>query len=54
MTLPAFAELTGIPVGMLRNWEQEWATPDLAASALLLILSREPKATVRVPRRKLA
>ena len=47
MTQPAFAELIGIPVGTLRNWEQDRVTPDPAARALLLILAREPEAALR-------
>lgn len=39
----AFAKALNIPVGTIRNWEQNRVTPDPAARALLLILYRQPK-----------
>lgn len=50
MSQPTFADLIGIPVGTLRNWEQDRVTPDPAARALLLILAREPEAALRALR----
>lgn len=47
MTQQAFAELIGVPVGTLRNWEQERVVPEPAARALLTILAREPQAALR-------
>jgi putative transcriptional regulator len=39
----AFAKALNIPVGTIRNWEQNRVKPDPAARALLLILYRHPK-----------
>ena len=39
----AFAKALNIPVGTIRNWEQNRVKPDPAARALLLILYRQPK-----------
>jgi putative transcriptional regulator len=50
MTQQQFAELIGVPVGTLRNWEQGRVMPDPAARSLLTILSREPKAALRALR----
>lgn len=47
LTQQAFADLIGVPVGTVRNWEQGRVKPDPAARALLLILWREPKAALR-------
>ena len=47
MTQQAFADLIGVPVGTLRNWEQERVVPEPAARALLTILAREPEAAMR-------
>jgi putative transcriptional regulator len=42
----AFAKALRIPVGTIRNWEQNRVKPDPAARALLLILYRQPKAAL--------
>lgn len=47
VTQQAFSDLTGIPVGTLRNWEQDRVTPEPTARALLTILAREPEAAMR-------
>lgn len=47
VTQQAFSDLTGIPVGTLRNWEQDRVTPEPAARALFTILAREPGAAMR-------
>jgi putative transcriptional regulator len=39
----AFAKALSIPVGTIRNWEQNRVKPDPAARALLLILYRQRK-----------
>ncbi len=46
----AFAKALHIPVGTIRNWEQNRVKPDPAARALLLILYREPQAALRALR----
>jgi putative transcriptional regulator len=50
LTQEAFAELLQIPVGTIRNWEQNRVQPDPAARALLTILYREPKAALKALR----
>ena len=47
MTQEAFADLLKIPVGTIRNWEQNRVQPDPAACALLTILYRQPKAALK-------
>ena len=42
----AFAKALNIPVGTIRNWEQNRVQPDPAARALLTILYRKPKAAL--------
>ncbi len=44
MSQEAFARALHIPVGTIRNWEQNRVTPDPAARALLAILYRRPDA----------
>ena len=39
----AFAKVLDIPVGTIRNWEQNRVKPDPAARALLIILYRQPE-----------
>ena len=39
-----FARALHIPIGTIRNWEQNRVTPDPAARALLAILYRRPDA----------
>ena len=43
----AFAKALKIPVGTIRNWEQNRVKPDPAARALLLILYRQPEAALQ-------
>lgn len=50
LTQQALADLLGIPVGTLRNWEQGRTRPDPAARTLLAMLAKEPKATLRTLR----
>lgn len=38
----AFAERYGLPVGTVRDWEQERRSPDRAAVVLLSIIDRNP------------
>jgi putative transcriptional regulator len=51
LTQQQFSDLTGIPLGTLRNWEQKRVSPDPAARALLTIFTREPKAALRALRK---
>lgn len=46
LTQEAFAALLRIPIGTIRNWEQNRVKPDPAARALLLILYRQPAAAL--------
>ena len=46
----AFAKALNIPVGTIRNWEQNRVKPDPAARALLLILYRQPKVALEALR----
>ena len=43
----AFAERYGIPVGTLRDWEQDRRQPDQTARVLLAVIEREPEAVDR-------
>ena len=43
----AFAQKIGVPVAMVRDWEQRRDDIDPAARALRLILEREPEAALR-------
>ncbi len=43
----AFARLLGIPVGTLRNWEQNRVAMEPAVRALMRIIAREPEAALR-------
>ncbi|MBS4098481.1 MAG: helix-turn-helix domain-containing protein [Sulfuricella sp.] len=42
-----FAQLIGVKVATLRNWEQHRRTPTGAAAALLTIVEKEPAAALR-------
>jgi len=42
-----FAQLIGVKVATLRNWEQHRRTPTGAAAALLTIVEKEPDAALR-------
>ena len=50
MSQPVFARTIGVPVATLRNWEQNRVQMNRAAIALMRILAREPKATLRAAR----
>lgn len=43
----AFAKRYGIPVGTLRDWEQDRRQPDQTARVLLAVIEREPDAVDR-------
>jgi putative transcriptional regulator len=43
----AFAARYHIPVGTLRDWEQERKRPDAPALAYLRVIAREPEVTAR-------
>jgi putative transcriptional regulator len=51
MTQAELAALLRVPLGTLRNWEQNRFSIDPAVQALLLVLYREPKAALRALRR---
>ncbi|MEQ1526139.1 MAG: NadS family protein [Gallionella sp.] len=42
-----FAQLIGVKVATLRNWEQHRRQPTGAAAALLMIVDKEPEAALR-------
>lgn len=46
MTQDQFAELLGVPVGTLRNWEQGLRKPAGAAKSLLRVAAKHPKAVL--------
>jgi putative transcriptional regulator len=50
LTQPAFAQLLGIPVATLRNWEQNRFIMEPAAQTLLKVIDREPEAALRALR----
>lgn len=50
MTQAEFASLLRIPLGTLRNWEQNRFGIDPAVQALLIVLYREPEAALRALR----
>jgi putative transcriptional regulator len=47
MSQADFARTLHIPIGTIRNWEQDRVQPDPAARALLTILYRQPKAALK-------
>jgi putative transcriptional regulator len=47
MSQAQFAKAFHIPVGTIRNWEQNRVKPDPAARALLTILYRQPEAALK-------
>lgn len=51
LTQMQFAELLGIPIGTLRNWEQQRFVLEPAARTLLKLIDREPEAALRALRR---
>jgi putative transcriptional regulator len=50
MTQAELAALLNVPLGTLRNWEQNRFGIDPAVQALLLVLYREPEAALRALR----
>ena len=54
MSQKEFADTLGIPVGTLRNWEQNRVAMEPATIALMRILAREPEAALRALRRPAA
>jgi putative transcriptional regulator len=50
LTQTAFANLLGIPVATLRNWEQNRFAMEPAAKTLLTLIDREPEAALRALR----
>jgi putative transcriptional regulator len=50
MTQAELAALLHVPLGTLRNWEQNRFSIDPAVQALLLVLYREPEAALRALR----
>ncbi len=50
MSQAAFARALHIPIGTIRNWEQNRVKPDPAAQALLIILYRQPEAALKAIR----
>jgi putative transcriptional regulator len=54
MTQEAFAAAIGVPIGTLRNWEQNRVTMEPAAIALFRILARDPHAALRALARQAA
>jgi putative transcriptional regulator len=46
MTQEQFAEMLGVPVGTLRNWEQGIRQPGGAAKTLLRVAAKHPKAVL--------
>jgi putative transcriptional regulator len=50
LTQPDFARLLGIPLGTLRNWEQNRFLMEPAAQTLLKLVDREPEAALRALR----
>ena len=49
-TQESFAQMIGVSVATLRNWEQGRRTPEGPALALLRVASLEPKAVARALR----
>lgn len=48
MTQVEFATAYGLPLGTLRDWEQQRSTPDAPAKALLRAIEREPETMRRL------
>lgn len=46
LSQPEFAQMIGVSVSTLRNWEQGRRVPEGPARALLLVAARHPKAVV--------
>ena len=43
LTQKQLSEKFGIPIGSLRNWEQERCAPDAIAKTLLFLISEDPE-----------
>jgi putative transcriptional regulator len=54
LTQAQFAELCGVSVATLRNWEQGRRRPRGPSRALLTLVDLEPQAALRVVRRRAA
>jgi putative transcriptional regulator len=48
MSQARFARVFGIPLGTLRDWEQDRRQPDQTARVLLAVIDRDPEAVERV------
>lgn len=48
LTQAEFAQLIGVPIKTLQNWEQERTRPTGPARALLRALAKDPKTAVRL------
>lgn len=47
LTQEEFAEQFHIPIGTLRDWEQDRNSPDTAAESYLRVIARDPEAVRR-------
>jgi putative transcriptional regulator len=47
LTQEQFSERFQIPLGTLRDWEQERSQPDLPTRAYLKVIARDPEAVQR-------
>ena len=47
LTQEEFADQFHIPLGTLRDWEQDRNSPDTAAAAYLRVIARDPEAVRR-------
>lgn len=54
LTQPAFAQLCGVSVATLRNWEQGRRRPTGPSRALLFLVDAEPRAALRAMQRHAA
>ena|ERR1700722_12316005 len=52
LSQPMFAELCGVSVGTLRNWEQKRRDPTGPARALLLLVQAAPMSALMVARQQ--
>jgi putative transcriptional regulator len=51
LSQPAFADLCGVSVGTLRNWEQKRRDPTGPARALLLLVQQAPMSALLLSQR---
>ena len=47
LTQEEFSDRFQIPLGALRDWEQERSQPDLPTRAYLKVIARDPEAVLR-------